>query len=306
MLNFHKLDVFLRVAQMGSFSRAAEGLLMTQSAVSHHIRDLERQLGTSLFERNSRGVTLTKAGETLQDYVLKIVALVAEAELAVTRVENLESGEVRIGATPGVSVYLLPDCIFTFRQAYPNLSVIMQTGTSQEMIALLRSIQIDVALIEGELEGESYADLKIQTLHRIEQKVIIGRGHSWWDRKNIELAELDNQEFVMRQPNSQTRIWLDNVLAQHGIHPKISTVFDNLDSIKRSVARGSSLSIMPAYTVPDELEQGKVQALSIVGKPLQRTLELVWKRDHPLSPPCNAFLDHIEQCIAKSEKTTAL
>ncbi len=107
MLNLHKLEIFATVVRVGSFSAAAEQLLMTQPAVSQHIQDLEASLGTRLFERGRRGVTLTAAGEKLHDYTRTILQLVSEAENAVTDVEHLTSGEIVVGATPGVSVYLL-------------------------------------------------------------------------------------------------------------------------------------------------------------------------------------------------------
>ncbi|MEM7132244.1 MAG: LysR family transcriptional regulator [Chloroflexota bacterium] len=297
MLDFHKLDVFLKVIETGSFSRAGEALLITQSAVSHHMRDLETQLGTSLFKRGPRGVTLTTSGELLNEYVLKITTLVAEAERAVTNVANIKEEEVKVGATPGVSAYLLPDCIVLFRQEYPNLLVTMQTDTSQQVIHLLNESQVDLGIIEGELEQNQVPGLKVQALHQIEQKVIVGKNHLWWDRAIIELAELNDQEFVMRQPSSQTRIWLDSELKQHGIQPHVTTVFDNVDSIKRAVVRGQCLTVMPAYAVQDELEQGTAQALSIEGQPLQRTLKLVWKEAKPFSPPASAFLRHMEECL---------
>ena len=89
MLDLHKLDIFLHVVRAGSFNRAAEGLLMSQSAVSQHIQDLEAGLGATLFERGRRGVNLTKAGDALHDYALRIFTLLAEAENAVTDVRIL-------------------------------------------------------------------------------------------------------------------------------------------------------------------------------------------------------------------------
>lgn len=303
MLNLHKLDIFLRVAELGSFSRAAESLLMTQSAVSHHIRDLERQLGSQLFHRQQRGVTLTEAGEKLQEYGVQITALIASAEQELTDLTQINNGEVHIGATPGISASLLPDCILLFQEEFPRLTVAMQTGTSTEVIELLQSGKIEVGIIEGELEESIDRSIQIQRIHDIQQKVIIGPKHPWWGRAEVNLAELDNQEFVMRQPNSQTRIWLDRELKKHHVHPHVSTVFDNIDSIKRSVIRSTGLTIMPAYSVQDELAQGSVQALSIQGQPLQRTLKLVWYKNRPFSPTATAFLEHVEECLANQRLT---
>lgn len=101
----------------------------------------------------------------------------------------------------------------------------------------------------------------------------------------------------MRQPNSQTRIWLDAQLAKHHINPQIRTVFDNINSIKHTIARGQCLTILPAYAVQTELEQGLLQALSIENQPLQRMLKLVRKEEKPVAPPANAFLVHVESCL---------
>ena len=114
MLDLHKLDIFATVARTGSFSAAAEQLLLSQPAVSQHVHDLEASLGTRLFARGRRGVTLTPAGVQLHDYTQAIFRLVAEAESAVTDVANLAAGQLAIGATPGVSVYLLPEPIQEF------------------------------------------------------------------------------------------------------------------------------------------------------------------------------------------------
>lgn len=301
MFNLHKLDVFLRVAEMGSFSGAAESLLMTQSAVSHHIRDLERHLGSQLFERNQRGVTLTESGKKLRHYGLQIADLIATAEQEITDLSQIESGEVYVGSTPGIGATLLPDCIVLFRQKFPKLSVVMQTGTSATIIELLQAGKIEIGIIEGEIEEGAHKSIHVQLLHDIQQKVIIGPNHPWWGRGMISFHELDGQEFVMRQPNSQTRIWLDDVLLQNNIYPKVSTVFDNIDSMKRSVIRGGCLAVMPEYTVQDELAQGIVQALSIEEESLKRTLKIIQKSGKRNSPTASAFLRHLEECLHNSK-----
>ena len=305
MINPYKLEIFTQVVQAGSFSRAAQGLLMTQSAISQHIHDLEISLGTKLFTRGPRGVSLTAAGETLHSYTLEIFALLAEAENAITNVANLEHGEVRVGATPGTSVYLLPDYTVSFRVKFPNLAVFTKTGTSAEILDSLRAGQLDMGIIEGEVDEKDSAGLKIEPLYEFEQLVIIGPKHPWWNRNEISLIELEGQDFIMRQPSSQTRIWLDTKLAEHGIHPQISTVFDNLESIKRAITRGRCLTIMPIYTVQEEIEHGKLQALPIAGHPLQRMLKLVRRERKSMSPPANAFLAHVKSHLLHNYKQIA-
>ena len=293
MLDLHKLEIFFFFFREGSFSRAAESLLMTQPAVSQHIQDLETQVGTQLFTRERRGVTLTSEGEILEGYAKKLLQLMAEAEIAVTDVRKLASGQFVLGATPGVSIYLLPDYIQAFRSQYPQLSVTLHTGITPSIVSELRAGQIELGFIEGELDAVTSAQLGVLALEEVEQLVVVGPKHPWWTRQNITLPELDRQPFIMRQPSSQTRIWLEGELEAHDIRPKISAEFDNVESIKRTVMLGMCLTILPTYVVNHEVSSGQMHTIQIEASPLKRTLKLIWDKEHHFTPVATAFLRHL-------------
>jgi len=300
MLNLHKLDIFSQVVRDGSFSRAAETLLMTQSAVSHHIRDLEAHLGTRLFVRGPRGVTLTEAGSILHECAAQIFNVLAEAENRITDVKQVASGQISIGATPGVSIYLLPDWILSFRVEYPNLTLNLSTGTSADNLAMLHERKIELAIIEGELDEKNAAGVTIRLLQEVEQRVVVGPKHPWWERDQIEINELENCEMIMRQPTSQTRIWLDEMLETYQIQPRVTAVFDNMESIKRTVARGTGVTILPPYSAEEEESAGSLRSLSIAGRPLVRTLKLLSLVERPFTPAAQTFLRYIEKSKAAS------
>jgi len=293
MLDLHKLDIFLHVTRAGSFNRAAEGLLMSQSAVSQHIQDLEAGLGATLFERGRRGVEMTQAGQALHEYALRIFQLIAEAENAVTDVSKLPGGQITIGATPGVGVYLLPDTIQRFRQQFPKLAVILQTGITSQIVTDLHTDRLDFGFVEGELDEASDQRLSIKVLEKVEQFVVVGRKHPWWSRDQIAIEELNGQSFIMRQAGSHTRIWLERKLREYKIDPKISGEFDNVESMKRMVTLGFCLAIFPAYVVQEEVKADIVRVLPLQGAPLQRTLKLVWEREKFFTPVARAFLKYL-------------
>ncbi len=297
MLNLYKLEIFATVVESGSFSAAAERLLMTQPAVSQHIQDLEASLGARLFTRGRRGVRLTPAGDTLHDYTRSILRLVAEAENAVTDVTQLADGQVSVAATPGISVYRLPDWVQAFRMRYPNLTVSVQTSITPQIVADLREGKIDLGLIEGELDDVELSQLGVLELEVHEQWVIVGRKHPWWKLDTLTCADLNGQTFVMRQPNSQTRIWLDARLAASKIQVQVAAEFDNVESIKRAVAKDMGITILPDYAVNSELELGLLHALRIEGTPMQRTLKLVWNEDVFFSPVTRTFLRFLGQYL---------
>lgn len=297
MLNLNKLEVFAAVVRAGSFSAAAQQLLMTQPAVSQHVHDLEASLGTRLFERGRRGVTLTPAGEKLHSYTRAIFQLVAEAENAITDVGQLAAGQVRIGATPGISVYLLPEPIQEFHARYPKLQVSTQTGITAQILQDLQHGKLDVGLIEGELEEQLDPILGVQMLEAVEQWVVVGPKHPWWGNSEVTLAELGDQTFVLRQRNSQTRIWLEGVFQEHGLHPRIAAEFDNVESIKRAVINSASITVLPEYAVQHEIEEGRLWLLHAAGRPLLRTLKVLWNRETYTSPTTRAFLDYLRRYL---------
>lgn len=290
MLNLYKLEIFAVVVREGSFSAAAEHLYMTQSAVSQHMHDLESSLGTRLFTRGRRGVTLTPSGEKLHVHTLDILRLIAQAENDVMDVSNLSEGQVKIGATPTVGIYLLPEWIKVFRQQYANLSVSLQTDTTAHILNDLLHRRLDVGIVEGEIDESQYATIGIAPLRDIRMNVIVGPEHPWWDRSAIDIAELDLQPFAMRQPSSQTRIWLDELFAQYNITPQITAEFDNPESIKQSVVSGRCLTVLPDYAVRREIETGLVRALLVEDERFTRVLKLVWYAPMPLSPIATAFV----------------
>ncbi|GIV85112.1 MAG: LysR family transcriptional regulator [Candidatus Roseilinea sp.] len=296
MFDLYKLQVFAQVAQAGSFSGAAERLFMSQPAVSQHMKELEATLGVQLFRRGRRGVSLTAEGHALYDYARRILALVAEAESAVLNVANLADGRLNVGATPGVSAYLLPEWIRDFHERYPQLVVTAQTATTPEIAEQLIGRQLDLGFIEGDLDAADASRLSAEVLCDVPQYVLVGPKHPLWAREAVALRELDGQAFIMRQPGSRSRLWLDRILEAHGARPRVAAEFDNPEAIKRSVMVGAAIGVLPAYAVRAELQTGALRALYI-DVPLTRALQAVWEKSAPLSPIARAFLAFADACV---------
>jgi DNA-binding transcriptional LysR family regulator len=290
MLDLHKLRVFNEVVQAGSFSEAAERLYLTQSAVSQHIRDLEVRLGQRLFDRGRRGVRLTLAGERLQGYSDRILRLLAEAETALMHVDQIDAGRLSLGATPGVGVYLAPDWVQAWRLRRPQIQVTLKTGITDEIVADVRAGRLDFGLIEGELSAPVMEQMQALPLDEIEQLAVVGFKHPYWDRQALSVDDLNGQTLIVRQPGSQSRIWLDQTLRSHAVQVTIAAEFDSLESIKRAVAVGQCLAILPPYAFQSEIAQGLLRALPIGPPGLSRTLRLIWDEARPLNAIARAFL----------------
>lgn len=275
---------------------------MSQSAVSQHIRNLEIGIGATLFDRGAHGVSMTDAGQTLHVYTQQLFDLLAEAQQAVKEVEGQQSTRLRIGATPGVSVYLLPEWLSTFRRTHPTLTPEVQTDICSVLVEQLRVGNLDIAVVEGEVEEYNYNWLTVRKLYSVEQVVVVGHRHPWNSRENVSMKELDGQRFIMREPDSHTRLWLDGVFSQYSVAPQIDVVLDNIESIKRAVALGDSITILPPYTATQEAALGTLHTVSIVDQPLVRTLRLLQPRKSSSTPSLTEkFVSYLNTSASTSQ-----
>ncbi len=291
MISLHKLEIFALVVEAGSFSGAAERLYMTQSAVSQHVQGLEAGLGTKLFKRGHRGVMLTAQGEILWDYTQTILRLLAEAESAVTDVERLTAGQIRIGATPGVGMYLVPDWSRVFRNRYPQLSVSLVTGVTHEIVDGILQHALDIGFVEGDFEDHPRLEQVI--LQEVEQFVVVGKGHPWCHEPDVSITALTGQPFIVRPRGSHSRVWLDSILAQHHVTLNVIAEFDNPEAIKQAVMSGAGITVFPEYAIRREQAQNLMRAVTVSDVAFRRTLKAIWHRDEPLSAIVRAFLSEL-------------
>src|SRR5574341_613058 len=158
-MNFHRLEVFYAVARLGSFSRAAEELYTSQPNVSKHVRQLEAELGTSLFHRLGAGIELTDAGRALYRYAGQVFDLTAELGRTLAELEGLERGYLRLGASSTPGLYLLPEMMAAFGRRYPGIEVSLLIGNSGQVVAEILAGKLDLGFVGGFVEA---AGLQVQ------------------------------------------------------------------------------------------------------------------------------------------------
>ncbi|XWX03842.1 LysR family transcriptional regulator [Aggregatilineales bacterium SYSU G02658] len=292
-IDLYRLTIFMTVTREGSFNRAGRRLGMTASAVSQHIQTLEARLGKALFERSPRGVTLTAAGKDLAYYGERLLAMATEAERAIMGEPAAPPEEVTLGATPGISVYLMPEWIQRFRSRHPGVTVNLQTGVTSEVVNGLLEGKYDVAFVEGEIDMQAARQCRALLLDEVEQMVVVGRQHPWWGRAALRIEDLNGQSFIVRQPRSHSRQWLEQALLQHSVRMAISAEFDNPESIKRAVANGVCLTVLPLYAVKQEVAFGLLHAIPLEAQPLVRAMHLLWSVERGLSRTAGAFVKQL-------------
>jgi DNA-binding transcriptional LysR family regulator len=190
-------------------------------------------------------------------------------------------------------VYLAPDWVQQFRAQYPQITVSLQTDITPQIVAEVLGHRLDIGFIEGELDGSQPPRLAVQVFEAVEQKLVAGFKHAWWERTVVSLEELRSQSLIVRPAQTQSRLWLEQALREHGIEPVIGAEFDNLEAMKRAVIGGLCLAVLPPYVFQREVEQGLLHVISIEGRPLVRHLKVIWDQEAYFSPVTRAFLNHL-------------
>jgi DNA-binding transcriptional LysR family regulator len=294
-MNLHLLRSFLTVIETQSYSRAAEALFVSQSAVSKAVRELEHQLDLPLLERggadgkSQRGVVLTEHGRAVFEHARAIFALERAAREDVRDRVELRQGRLRIGASTTVAAYWLPQAIAAFARRHPALELELLVGNTDEISRALIDCRVDVGYVEGEV-----ADARIAaSLWRTEALRLIAAGDGVATRnKRMAAKALVGRTWLLREPGSGTRqaaqAWFD----AQGIVPARVIEIGSNEAIARAAAAGAGIALLPETVVAELLAMGRLRTIALVGganaatRPLYR-LELV---NRPQAPALRAFL----------------
>jgi DNA-binding transcriptional LysR family regulator len=290
MITLHKLKLFIVVYDRGSFNQAAHELYLAQSAVSQHIQSLEAAFGTPLFERSPQGVRPTKAGDLLYDYSRRILQLLAEAERAIMHIDQAQKRHLVVGATPGISVYLLPAWLQQFQGAHANTSVSMQTVLTADLVRDVLNNHYDFGFLEGELDELDESALGRLRLWDIDYRTIVNPHHQWAGKSTVALSELSDQPFINRQPASRTRRWLDQLLRNRGVRLHNVAELDSPGAIKYALLNNMGVAILPLYAVEREIERRELYRIQLAGLELKRPLMVVWDKRRAFSAIQRAFI----------------
>jgi DNA-binding transcriptional LysR family regulator len=283
-----QLQSFLRVAQEGSITRAAETLCLTQPAVTQQVRALERELGVALFDRTGRGVRLTPAGAALQQYARRSLALLDECRQAIADLEAGASGRLVLGAGVTTSIFHLPGWLRAFQERHPGIDVVVRTGRSRETAALVLEREIDLGLVTS---GVQNPDLRVVELYEEEIILVAPRGHPLAGRA-LPAAELARAPLILFRQGAGFREYLDRALQRAGITPQVKMESDSAEAIKSFVAVGLGVSFLPAAAVEAEVRAGVLACVEVAGlPPLKRRTCALYRGDRYLNAGARAFLE---------------
>ena len=289
-MELSQLEVFLAVARERRFSRAAEKLFRTQSAVSQTIRKLEDELGEALFDRSSRGGVLTDAGKVLLEYAEKLINLRSEAAESLTELRELQKGKLVIAANEFTVLYLLP-LLAEFRRLHPMIKITVER-------ALGSHIPDDVLRYSAEFGVLSYEPQET-SLHSVvvyldELVFVVPPKHPLASAPQISIRQLGAESFVAHIVSSPYREKVIQLFKTHKTPLHMDLELPTLQAIKQFVAMGHGVALVPEISVETELARGELVGIHVRELQLKRKLRLIYRKDANLSHAATAFLKVVE------------
>jgi DNA-binding transcriptional LysR family regulator len=288
-----QLEAFVEAVRLGSVTRAAGALFVTQPALTARLNALEKTIGASLLVRRRNGVRLTEAGRAFLPYAERALMAVAEGRDVLAELERGAAGHVAIGASPAVSTYALPTILKRFAGTHPDVQVTVRTGHSEEVLELVKRSEVDVGLIRTLRDP----DIEQFTLYEDALVLVVHPSHPFAVRGEAELAELAEQHFILFDRASSYHELATALFAEAGIILRGSMELDNIDSAKKMVQQGLGVAFLPQVAIVDEVRGGALRVVRLVDRtPSRRPIVAARRRDagEPLAAT-SAFLELLRE-----------
>ncbi|MCX8022353.1 MAG: LysR family transcriptional regulator [Syntrophorhabdaceae bacterium] len=293
--SLNSLIVFHEVVKLGSFSKAAETLFMTQPGVSNHIMQLEIQTGHKLINREKGGFTLTKEGKVIYKFAEKIEATAKELEKTIKAMKNQERPLLKIATTAVYSRVIMPFLLSSFQKAYPEIMIKLDLGSSDDMVKSVLTMENDVVIASNQKVSKKLYCLPFV---REELVAITGSNHPLADREAISLSELAKYPLVIREEGSATRRVVLSALETQGIKPKNLIDVKSTEFIKEWVAQGRGVSILIKRAVQQE-EERSLRVIPLK-EPLYLEVSVIFLKSNKYDKVLQKFMEHIKELKAKS------
>lgn len=260
-LNLHLLRMFATVVQIGSFSRAAEVLNISQPAISKGVRDFELQAGCRLLNRTPKGVVPTAEGLALSRHAETLFAVERAAEEELSALRGLHNGSLRIGASTTIATYMIARYLGAFHRAHPRVDLHLVSTNTRDVAGQMAAQDIDIGLVEGPIEERN---IIAEPWRTDVMKLIVAPDHPFASTKeSIDPRQLASEVLILREPGSGSREVVAQALAAHGIESLRTLEIGSTAAIKQAVAAGLGVSIVSAVSVRDQIQLGHLTIVAM-------------------------------------------
>jgi DNA-binding transcriptional LysR family regulator len=298
-MELRHLRYFVAVAHKRHFTQAAEELFIAQPALSQQIQALESELGVKLFERTSRQVRLTSAGEAFLIRAERILEEVEQAEAEMQAFAGLMRGRIKLGLLPSVGAFRLPALLARFSARYPGIEMVLQEGVTEHLLEQIREGYLDIALTHsiGDIFPLTVPDPQMTTeaITTEELVLVAAPSHRLARVASIAASELKDEAFILFKPGSGLRQTALHLSTIGGFTPRILYESGDVGTIRTLVAEGPGISILPQSIV--DSPGSEITPITVIPPLPARTILLVWHKRTQHSPAASTFLNFLHEDI---------
>ncbi|HEV2697319.1 MAG TPA: LysR family transcriptional regulator [Terriglobales bacterium] len=295
-MEISQLEVFLAVAREGGFSRAAEKLYRTQSAVSQAIRKLEAEIGEPLFDRSTRDGVMTDAGNVLQEYAERLLNLRENAREALGELRELQKGKLVVGANEFTALYLLR-VLAEFRRLHPAIRIVVQRSLGSQIPDDLRRHNCEFGVLTYDPQDPELASVVVYSDELI---FVVPPQHPLARESQVSIRQLGAESFVAHIVSSPYREKVIQAFEKYKTPLHMGVELPTLQAIKRFVAMGNGVAFLPEISVEDEIARGELVRIPVQELRVHRKLRLIYRKSAALSHAGRAFLK-IAESVADTQ-----
>lgn len=294
-MDLHQLKYFQTLADIQNFTKAADELVLSQSALSRSILRLEEELGIPLFERKSRGVVLNQYGKIFLEHVNRSLCEIDEAKLEINNIVDPFHGTIPLAFIQPLGSNFIPDLISAFQNQEPGIRFHLTQDTSNKIIELIESAEIDVGFCASQ---ESIKDLSYFPIMNQELFLIVNKDHRLAYKTQVDLCEVANDPFILYKPETSLHDMIEKLCHDAGFHPKMS--FEAFD--ERTVAGlvGAKLGVALIPFIPG-LDMQKVSLIHVCKPRCLIEIQMVYRTNGYVSPALTHFKEYIEKTMGLTE-----
>ncbi len=291
-IDSRQLRAFASISRTGSFTLAAKELRLTQSAISHSMKGLEREMGCRLLDKMGKKVVLTEAGESLLVHVERILGEMSLARAELGQLGKWGQSRLRLGASATACQHILPTVLREFRESFPQCAISIEPGDTPEMIAALRDRRIDLAV---NLEPRRDEPLAFRPLFTDELCFVLGPMHPWARERKVDRTQIARQHYILYGKRSYTAEMIEAYFSEEDIVLQSSIDLGSMEAIKELVKLGLGISILSSWTCRKELDERSLVTLPLGRRKLRRRWGVLHWRGRRLTLAEETFIGLCEQ-----------
>ena len=286
-MEFRNIATFLRVAATRNFSKAAEQLGYSQSTVTIQIQQLEKELGTQLFERIGKQVNLTEQGEAFIFHANEIMRVTNTAKTFATDAD-IPTGSLRIGSVESLCTAILPELLLQFHNFCPQVETIIRTATTEELIDMTKCNDIDLFFT---LDKKVYGSEWVRAVQQEEDIVFVtASSHSFTDGEKVDLQAIIKEPFILTEKGGSYRYELEALLAAQEMEIRPVLEIGNTETIIHLLEEGMGVSFLPLFSVEKAIKQGSLSRIQTDIPTIQMCSQLLYHKNKWVTPQMQAFI----------------